>query len=166
MEQKQLDELDETPIEEYIEEVDEVEEFKAKKKAYKKQSKKSPWREEDLEITPATDSSKPESRSELTSEEAIVEIIDEEPEVKVTSATTSSSTTTSSAAAAPHNPWADEDSTEKPSGTWWKVLLGVLAAILIIGVLMYGVRMDPANPPSGGFLHHKQSPSSKVTVLN
>ncbi len=152
MEQKQLDELDETPIEEYVEDVDEVEEFKAKKKAYKK-PKKSPWREEDLEVTSATTIPEENQKKSESNEEKPVEKTTEKISAAKATAThfstaPSSTAPSSTTPTTSHNPWADDDapSEEKPSGMWWKVLVGVLAVILIFAVLLYGAGNQNPSP--------------------
>lgn len=117
MEQKQLDELDETPLEEYIEEEDEVEDFKAKKKAMKK-PKKSPWKEESSEQAESTSDSNEED-------------------------TTATSQELSSASAQHSNESGSETKTSEPFMTkkGWMIVSILLFLLLIMAIFTGGFGM-------------------------
>ncbi len=137
MEQKQLDELDETPIEEYIEEEDEVETFKAKKKAMKK-NKKSPWDDEHL----------PHSKEEKLQEDsnkATAENPQKQREEAHASSVSSHSSNLYHEPKEPINPWSDTKEEPKSSTGW--IITTVLLMVLLIAAIVTGGfgLMNPQN---------------------
>lgn len=143
MEQKQLDELDETPLEEYIEEEDEVEDFKAKKKAIKK-PKKSPWKDEQIESPLYQETTKEEPETNVA-EEAHHHNSNKshdtpDPNEHHCDYKTKEKSTikhVSFEAKEPINPWASDNEPKKESSTW-KIMCLFLVLLLIIAIITSG----------------------------
>ena len=127
MEQKQLDELDETPLEEYIEEEDEVENYKAQKKAIKK-PKKNPWKEES-----------PSQEESPVSDDELIDSTSAASKTTVSNITASKVTvskTFSEVEKVPINPWANHEEKSSTSKMW--IILSVILAILLLIAIFTG----------------------------
>lgn len=178
MEQRQLDEADDSFFgEEFIEDDDLLEgnsqnnslegaqnvkeaRSKPKKKAARKTAKKSSesgkLKEDEIKIEPATE--------DKVGKLGTMEVESKEEDVKITSASEPEKPTTST----PTNPWADDDDEPGLFGeaSTWKAITGIVVILLILSVFTQGFNFAENSQKSGELLSISEAEGKALNFVN